>query len=183
MDQHAGGKWLIHDTNRRKDNHLQSLNSPAEYPNWVARWDKKGCDGTMLNPTFWKKVQGQKHTGRCGIVEHQIPSIKVLFRTNAKSHKHPGIKLLSSESKTQLVNKRKHNSYRNIEIAYIYILTHNFWVGTNVIRRKHIIQPTGFGACSSTCCQCDGEDAPAPWERSNSYPRVRVQNSCVNQVI
>ena len=52
-------------------------------------------------------IQGQKHPGRWGIVEHQIPSIKVLFKINAKSHKHPGIKLLSSESKTQLVNQRK----------------------------------------------------------------------------
>ena len=25
VDQHAGGKWLIHDTKRHKDNHLQSL--------------------------------------------------------------------------------------------------------------------------------------------------------------
>ena len=61
----------------------------------------------MLNPIFWKKVQGQKHPGRWGIVEHQIPSIKVLFKINAKSHKHPCIKLSSSESKTQLVNQRK----------------------------------------------------------------------------
>ena len=30
-------------------------------------------------------------------------------------------------------------------------------MGTKVIRRKHIIQPTGFGACSSTYCQWDGE--------------------------
>ena len=42
----------------------------------------------MLNPIFWKKVQGQKHPGRRGNLEHQIPSVKVLFRTNAKSHKH-----------------------------------------------------------------------------------------------
>ena len=107
VDQHAGGKWLIHDTKRRKDNQLQSLNPPAEYPIWVARCDIKGSDGTMLNPIFWKTVQGQKHPGRWGIVELQIPSIKVLFKTNEKSHKHPGIKLLSSESKTQLVNQRK----------------------------------------------------------------------------
>ena len=59
----------------------------------------------MLNPIFWKKVQGHKHPGRWGIVENQIPSIKVLFKTNAKSHKYPGVKLLSTESKTQLVNK------------------------------------------------------------------------------
>ena len=113
VDQHAGGKWLIHDTKRRK-----AWNSPVEYPSRVARCEIKGSDGTMLNPIFWKKVQGQKHPGRWGIVEYQIPSIKVLFKTNAKSHKHPGIKLLSSESKTQLVNQRKQNSYRR---AYKYI--------------------------------------------------------------
>ena len=37
VDQHAGGKWLIHDTKRRKGNQLQSLKHPAEYPSWVAR--------------------------------------------------------------------------------------------------------------------------------------------------
>ena len=54
LDQHAGGKWLIHDTKSRKDNRLQS---------WVARCDIKGSDGTMLNPIFWKKVQGQNILG------------------------------------------------------------------------------------------------------------------------
>ena len=76
----------------------------------------------MLNPIFWKKVQGRKHPGRWGIVEHQIPSIKVLFKTNTKSHKNPGIKLLS-ESKTQLVNQRKQNSYRR---AYIHIYIYKY---------------------------------------------------------
>ena len=38
-------------------------NSPAEYPSSVARCDIKGSDGTMSNPIFWKKVQGQKHPG------------------------------------------------------------------------------------------------------------------------
>ena len=28
VDQHTGGKWLIHDTKRRKDNQLQSLKLP-----------------------------------------------------------------------------------------------------------------------------------------------------------
>ena len=55
---------------------------------------------------------------------------------------------------------------------YTYILTQSSWTGTKVIRRKHIVQPTGFGACSSTCCQWDGEDVPAPWEWSNSHPPV-----------
>ena len=67
---------------------------------------------------------------------------------------------------------------------YIYIcITQSFLTGTKVIGRKHIVQPTGFGACSSTCCQWDGEDVPAPWEWSNSHPPVRVQKSCVNQFI
>ena len=96
----------------------KAWNSLAEYPSWVARCDLKGFDGTMLNPIFWKKVQGQKHPGRWGLVEHQIPSIKMLFKTNAKSHKHHGIKLLSAESKTQLVNQRQQNSYKR---AYVYI--------------------------------------------------------------
>ena len=29
MDQHTGGKWLIHDTKHRKDNQLQSLKLPC----------------------------------------------------------------------------------------------------------------------------------------------------------
>ena len=29
VDQHAGGKWLIHDTKRRTDNQLQSLKLPC----------------------------------------------------------------------------------------------------------------------------------------------------------
>ena len=159
----------------------------------------------MLNPIFWKKIQGQKHHGKWGIAEHQILSIKVLFKTNTKSHKHPGIRLLSSESKTQLVNQRKekvafnlgtahfpeiqsyrvwrgaaspilndtpvvciYTSYNRTHIENAYIYKHSAsWTGTNVTRRKHIIQATGFGGCSSTCCQWDGEDVPAPWERSN----------------
>ena len=29
MDQHTGGKWVIHGTNRRKDNQMQSLELPC----------------------------------------------------------------------------------------------------------------------------------------------------------
>ena len=155
----------------------------------------------MLKPIFSKKVQGQKHPGSWGIVEHQIPSIKVLFKTNTRGHRHPSIRLLS-KSKTQLVNQRKqivafipgtthspeiqssrtwwgaaspilndtpvvYTSYNRTHIrnahTYIYILTQSFWTGTKVIRRKHIVQPTGFGAmgaiklppsCSSPKIMC-----------------------------
>ena len=29
VDQHTGGKWLIHDSKRHKDNQLQSLELPC----------------------------------------------------------------------------------------------------------------------------------------------------------
>ena len=29
VDQHEGGKWLIHDTKRRKDSQMQSLKLPC----------------------------------------------------------------------------------------------------------------------------------------------------------
>ena len=84
----------------------------------------------MLNPIFWKKVQGQKHPGRWRIVEHQIPSIKVLFKTNTKSDKHHGIRLLSSESKTQLVNQRKQKVAFNPGTAHSpEIQSYRMWRG------------------------------------------------------
>ena len=122
VDQHAGGKWLIHDTKRRKDNQLQSLKLPcwtSKLSSYMWHTGVRWHHGTMLNPIFWKKVQGQKYPGRWGIVEHQVPSIKVLFKTNAKSHKHPGIKLLFIIREQDTIGKaRKQNSYRG---AYIYI--------------------------------------------------------------
>ena len=33
VDQHAGGKWLIHDTKRRKYNQLHSLKLPC----WISK--------------------------------------------------------------------------------------------------------------------------------------------------
>ena len=113
----------------------------------------------MLNLIFWKKVQEQKHPGRWEIAEHQIPSIKRCWKTNTKGHKHPGIRLFIIEQDTISKPKRTKTSCNRIIIknAYIYILTQSFWTGTKVIRRKQIIQPTRFGACSSTCCQWDAE--------------------------
>ena len=70
LDQHAGGKWLIHDTKRRKDNKLQSLKLPCRISKLSSWMWHNGSDGTMLNPIFWKKVQRQKHPGRWGFVEH-----------------------------------------------------------------------------------------------------------------
>ena len=41
VDQHAEGKWLIHDTKRRKDNQLQSMKLP--------------CRISKLSSSMWHK--------------------------------------------------------------------------------------------------------------------------------
>ena len=64
VDQHAGGKWLIHDTKRRKDNQLQSLKLPCRISKLSSKMWHKGVRSTVLNPIFSKKVQGQKLPGR-----------------------------------------------------------------------------------------------------------------------
>ena len=48
----------------------------------------------MLNPMFWKKVQGQKHPGSWEIAERKVPDVKMLFKTNTNGHKHPIISLI-----------------------------------------------------------------------------------------
>ena len=42
VDQHAGGKWLIHDTKRRKDNQLQSLKLPCRISKLSSQMWHKG---------------------------------------------------------------------------------------------------------------------------------------------
>ena len=100
VDRHAGGKGLIHDTKRRKDNQLQSLKLSCRISKlssymWYkgVRWHHADCD-------ILKEGPGQKHPGRWGIVENQISSIKVLFKTNTKSPKHPSIRLFIGEQDT-----------------------------------------------------------------------------------
>ena len=130
MDQHAGGKWLIHDTKRSKDNQLQSLKLPCRISKLSSYLWHKVVRWHHLESDILKKSQGQKHPGSWGIVEHQLPSIKVLFKINVKSHKHPGIKLLSSESKTQLVNQRKQKVTFNPGTAHSpEIQSYGMWWG------------------------------------------------------
>ena len=54
-----------------------------------------------------KEGPGTENPGRWGIVEHQIPSIKMVFKTNAKSHKHPVIKLLFIIREQDTIGKPK----------------------------------------------------------------------------
>ena len=44
VDQHTGGKWLIHGTKRRKDNQLQSLELPCKISTLEQRTPKHKSD-------------------------------------------------------------------------------------------------------------------------------------------
>ena len=58
VDQHAGGKWLIHDTKRRKDNQLQSLKLPCSlYSNLSLIFILKGAlvtKQTVITSSKWR---------------------------------------------------------------------------------------------------------------------------------
>ena len=69
VDQHTGGNWLIHGTKRRKDNQLQSLEPPVEYPCGECKHGIKESKGNMFNPIFRESVQGQKHPVSCVFAE------------------------------------------------------------------------------------------------------------------
>ena len=69
VEQHTEGKWLIHGTKRRKDNQLQTWNSPVEYPSRECKHDIKETKGNMFNPVFQENVPGRKHPGSCAFAE------------------------------------------------------------------------------------------------------------------
>ena len=54
----------------------------------------------MWNAILWKKVHGQKYPGMWEIAEHEVPSVKMLFKTNTDGHKHPSISLFIIELDT-----------------------------------------------------------------------------------
>ena len=54
VDQHTGGKWLIHGTTHHKDTQLQ--NCPVEYPSRELIHDIKEPESDMFNPLFKENV-------------------------------------------------------------------------------------------------------------------------------
>ena len=72
VDQYIGGKWLIHGTKRRKDNQLEILELPVEYPSRECKHDIKESKGNMFNPIFKENVQGQKHPRSCAFAEPEL---------------------------------------------------------------------------------------------------------------
>ena len=60
VDQHAGGKWLIHDTKRRKDNQLQSLKLPCRISKLSCYMWHKGVRWHHVESDILKEGPGTK---------------------------------------------------------------------------------------------------------------------------
>ena len=60
VDQHAGGKWLIHDTKRRKDNQLQSLKLPCRISKLSSKMWHKGVRWHRIESNILKEGPGTK---------------------------------------------------------------------------------------------------------------------------
>ena len=63
MGQRTWGKCLIHGTEFRKDNQLQSMELPCKYPSRECKHDINESKGNMINPKFKENVQGRTHPG------------------------------------------------------------------------------------------------------------------------
>ena len=59
VDQHKGGKRLIHSIKHRKDNQLQSLQLPVR----KSKYDRKNSEGDLFNGKFKENVQGHNIQG------------------------------------------------------------------------------------------------------------------------
>ena len=58
VDQHAGSKWLIHDTKRRKDNQLQSLMLPCRISKFSSSMWHKGVRWLHVESDVLKEGPG-----------------------------------------------------------------------------------------------------------------------------
>ena len=68
MDQHTGGKWLIHDTKHHEDNSCKSWNSPAEPPEYThGKHPDSKVHGANVGPTWVLSAPDGPHVGPMNI--------------------------------------------------------------------------------------------------------------------
>ena len=58
VDQHTGGKWLIHGPNAARKISCKARNSHVEYPSRECKRDTKQSEGNTFNPMFKENAQG-----------------------------------------------------------------------------------------------------------------------------
>ena len=69
---------------------------------------QEGVQWYHVESDILKEGPGAKHPRRWEIAERQIPGVKMLFKTNTKSHKHPSIILFIIERGT--IGETKENN-------------------------------------------------------------------------
>ena len=79
VDQHTGGKWLIHGTKVARTISCKAWSSPVEYPSRECKHGIKESKGNMFNPIFKKNVQGRKHPGGVVHLQNQSCLCKEIF--------------------------------------------------------------------------------------------------------
>ena len=173
----------------------------------------KGVRWHHVESIFLKEGPGPKHPGRLEIAEHQIPSIKVLFEINIKSHKHPSIKPFIGEQDTIGKPKKTKSGiqprnralprdtvlYNVMVCSFTNTEWHSCCMDIYDLNRTHIKNIYIY----INTDLLDGNKGhqeethhpshmfrrllldllPMGWRGSNSHPPVWVQNSYVNQFI
>ena len=76
-----------------------------------------GSDGTMLNPIFWKKVEGQNILGGERLQSAKYLVSKLCLKQNTNGQKHPSISLFIIEQ--DIIGETKEtNNWHWIQFAF-----------------------------------------------------------------
>ena len=110
------------------------------------------------------KVRGQKHHREVVKNRNSFPNISQYI--TSKDYQHPVYRTTSTRERQATIghpfpHQQTHNDIlrpiSRMQIhSYIYTLVQifiSFQAKLEVIRRKHIVHPIGFGSHSSTCCK------------------------------
>ena len=76
VDQHTGGKWLIHGTKRHKDNQLQSLEPPVEYSSRECKHDIKESKRKHVQSNIQGECPGAETSRELCICRTKITYVK-----------------------------------------------------------------------------------------------------------
>ena len=160
MDYHAGGKWFIQGPKRHKENQLLSLKHPF-WLSLVKHVNTRSIETCSVRYSK-SKVRGQKHPWEMVKNRNSIPNKSIhnkqRLSTSGRGQPVPekGRPPQAIPSPISRHNYMLHAISRIQRHSYIYTLVQTIisvQAKLEVVRRKHIVHPTGFSAYSSTCCK------------------------------
>ena len=124
---------------------------------------KHEVHGNFFSPLFEREVRGQKHPREMVINRNSMPNISQYITSKGCQHRYRTTSAPEGQATTghPFPNQQTHNymlcpiSRIQLHIS-IYTLVQTIisvQAKLEVLRRKHIVHPTGFGAYSSSCCK------------------------------